>query len=112
MLAGIMQKSANPDERAVQMQARAKYHRFFEPALLDGPSGKSSIIAYTVLDIDGEEDNFQHKRDYKFALCLHDLHRDQEIARFEGAQTLLSEMPGSEDSGSAPFSDESDIMPD
>lgn len=31
-------------------------------------------------------------------MCLHDLVEDQEIARFEGAQTLLSEMPGSEES--------------
>ena len=58
MLAGRMEKIANQNKQAIQKLARAKYHRFFQPTLLDGPSGKSSIVAYTKLHIDGETGNF------------------------------------------------------
>ena len=59
MLASVMpQKSDDTDTRRKQSWARGKYHRYFEPTLLDGPKGKSSIIAYTHLRMEGEENLF------------------------------------------------------
>lgn len=37
MLAGLEKKEVDDRKRAVQKKARDKFHRFFEPALLDGP---------------------------------------------------------------------------
>ena len=62
MASKIPERSQDPEERKIQMVAQAKYHRFFEPTLIDGPNGRSSIIAYTNLLIEGEDTDYKQAK--------------------------------------------------